>query len=80
MNPKNLYLLTTNGLGEFYLVAENPNDAKEKLELELNKSDYGFSGKRKVENIKILASEIKVDHNDGDKLNFSSDDRLLICK
>lgn len=53
-----LYLLTTKGLGDFYLIAKTPNDAEEKLKSLLDKADYGFSDKRKVENIKLLAEEV----------------------
>lgn len=55
---KKLYLLSTRGLGDFYLVAETPNDAEDKLKLLLNKSDYGYSSSRPVVNIKLLADEL----------------------
>jgi len=53
-----LYLLTTRGLGDFYLVSRNPNEAELKLKGLLDEADYGFSEKRKVENIKLLAEEL----------------------
>jgi hypothetical protein len=54
---KLLYLLTT-GLGDYYVVASNVNDAINYLQNMLTKSDYGFSHERVVTNIKIIAWEI----------------------
>ena len=71
-----LYLLTTNGLGDFYVIAENSNDAEVRLNGLLNKADYGFSGGRTVRNINILAEEIK-EFPKG-KPNFSSEQRLIL--
>lgn len=72
-----LYLLTTEGLGDFYLVALSPNEAKERLETCLNKADYGFFDKRKITNIKILADEI-TDFPEGKK-HFSGGSKLLFA-
>jgi transcription elongation factor GreA-like protein len=73
---KKLYLLSTQGLGDFYLVANSPNDAEDKLKLLLNKSDYGISEKRKVINIKLLAEEL---YNFPEtKPNFSSGNTLIL--
>jgi len=83
INPKhsnmNLYLLTTEGLGDFYLVANNPLEAQKKLEGELNKADYGFDYKRKVKVIKHLAEELKDSFGQGE-LNFSSKNNLIITE
>lgn len=73
---KKLYLLSTQGLGDFYLVAETPNDAEDKLKVLLNKSDYGISDKRKVNNIKLLAEELY--NFPENKPNFSSGNRLIL--
>lgn len=54
-----LYLLTTKGNGDFYLVAESPNIAVNVLTELLDKADYGYKSDRRIENIKILASEFK---------------------
>jgi len=71
-----LYLLSTQGLGDFYLVAKSPNDAEAKLKGLLDLADYGFSDKRKVDNIKLLAEEL------GEfpeaKPFFSSGNRLIL--
>ena len=47
----------TNGLGNFYVVAEDVNSAAALLIEELDKSKYGFSEDRIITNIKIIASE-----------------------
>ncbi len=52
-----LYLLSTKGVGNFYLIAKNPNDAEMKLKHLLNSSDYGFEPSRKVCNIQLIAEE-----------------------
>jgi len=53
-----LCLITTIGLGDFYVVASNPTEAENEIEMLLDKADYGFSGERKVVNIKLLAHEL----------------------
>ena len=70
-----LYLLTTQKLGDFYVVASDPTRAETMLILMLNKADYGFSDDRKVVNIKNLATEI---HNFPDDKPFFSDKSNLI--
>lgn len=71
-----LYLLTTSGLGDFYLVAKSPNDAESKLSTLLDKADYGFREKRKVENIRLLSEE--VGEFPAGRPNFSSGNRLVL--
>ena len=73
-----LFLLTTEGLGDYYIIAETPNDAEKLLGTQLNEADYGFSSNRIVRNIKILTSEIKIGFND--KLNFNDNNRMIISK
>lgn len=73
---KKLYLLSTQGLGDFYLVANTPNDAEDKLKLLLNKADYGFSEKRKITNIKTLAEELY--NFPKNSPNFSSGNTLIL--
>ena len=43
-----LFLLTTTGLGDFYLIADTPNDAENALINYLNKADYGFNNLRSL--------------------------------
>lgn len=71
-----LYLLTTHGLGDFYLVSKDPNEAEIKLTELLNKADYGFRYQRKVENIKLLAE--KLGEFPVGIPNFSSENRLIL--
>lgn len=72
-----LFILETNKLGSYYVIAESPNDAKAKLEKELNEADYGFSDDREVKVITLLAKELG-EFPDG-KPNFSSKNRLLFA-
>jgi hypothetical protein len=71
-----LYLLTTKGLGDFYIIAKDSLHATNVLGLNLDKADYGFSSQREVENIKIIAKEITT-FSEG-KLNFSSGNKLIL--
>lgn len=73
-----LFLLTTDGLGDYYIIAETPNDAEKLLETQLNEADYGFSRDRVIRNIKILTNEIKIAFNG--KLDFNDDNRMIIFK
>lgn len=58
---RNLYLLTT-GIGDFYVIAEDPTKAQELLENLLNEKDYGFYPNRKVTNIKFLSKELDLEN------------------
>ncbi len=73
-----LYLIKTKGLGEFYVIAQSATQAQVKVETELAVSDYGFSDDRAVTTIDIVALEIR-EFPEG-KLNFSSKNKLIICK
>lgn len=74
---KTLFLVSTKGLGDFYIVATTPNDAETTLTSALNKTDYGFSKDRKITNIKILADQL-MDFPSG-KPFFSSGNNLIIA-
>ncbi len=71
----NLYQLETNN-DKFYVISDSLDKAKEKVESELKKADYGFSKDQIVTEIKILTSEL-TEFPTG-KLNFSSGNRLII--
>lgn len=49
----------TNGIGVYWVVAEHPTEACEKLELILGKYNYGFGVDRKPKTIEVIAEEIK---------------------
>ena len=72
----NLYLLSTKRLGDFYVLAESPNDAEFKLSESLSLADYGFDAYRKVDNIKLVAEEI-MEFPKG-RPNFASGKKLII--
>ena len=71
----NLYLLE-NGIGSWYLIAKDPTSAQIFLEEHLNNENYGFSEKRKVFKIILLAHEVQPALNS--KYFFSGGDNLLI--
>lgn len=71
-----LYLLTTAGLGDFYVIADNPSEAESHVLELLNKADYGFTSQRKICNIKVVAEE--VGEFPKDKPNFSSGNNLIL--
>ena len=70
-----LYLLTTKQVGDFYVVAENTNDAEIKLKGLLDKADYGFYESRDVKNIEVLANEVTEFSN---KPFFSNGSNLIL--
>jgi len=74
-NKMNLYLVSTENLGDYYIVAAHPTAAEGTLIDLLNKADYGFQDYRKVINIKLLA-ELLPDLNG--KPFFSSGKRLIL--
>ena len=71
-----LYLVSTVGLGDFYIVEKCPTSAVAKLRELLSKSDYGISDKRIVTNIKILGKELY--NFPENKPNFSSGNTLIL--
>lgn len=71
----NLYLLT-NGLGDWYVIADDPTSAQKDLESRLELEDYGFYQKRPVTNIQLLAQELTSGLNQ--KWFFSSSHNLLL--
>lgn len=78
----NLYLLSTQGLGDFYVVSESPNDAIAHLNKLLDIADYGFTDRRKVINTKLLSEEV-YEFSDTGRPFFSSGNRLILpetCK
>ena len=74
---RNLYLLTTLGLGDYYIVAENPKEAEDALMEIFKNQDYGFAKNRRVISIKWLSKELYPALN---QEHFLSDNeaRLLI--
>lgn len=71
-----LYLLTTESLGDFYVLGSNPHIAESNLKMLLDKSDYGFNSGRKVIAFKLLAEEV-TEFPQG-KPNFSSGNKLIL--
>lgn len=51
-----LYKLT-NGIGRWWVVADHPTQAQEKLLKLLNKADCGFIRSREITNIELIATE-----------------------
>lgn len=73
---KKLYLVSTKTLGDYYVVAENPNEAQDRLKTLLDKADYGFSDSRKIINIKLLADELY--NFPKNKPNFGKNPTLIL--
>ena len=53
-----LFLVSTRGLGDYYVVEKSFNDAKDKLNIMLSEAGYGISPDRLVTGIKLLSQEI----------------------
>lgn len=51
-----LYRLET-GTGTYWVTATNPTSAEEKYLKHVNKTDYGYTSNRKVNEIHIVATE-----------------------
>lgn len=72
----NLYLLTTAGLGDFYVVEKCPTSAEKRLINLFIASDYGNPRRRLVTNIKVLSNELY--NFPENKPNFSSGFNLIL--
>lgn len=48
-----------NGIGTYWVVAEHPTEAEQKLKFLLDKNDYGFTDKRKALSITIIAEAVE---------------------
>ncbi len=55
----NLYLLYTDKLGSYYVVARDHTDAIQKLQGEMDKANCGIPENREVTLIKLVAKELK---------------------
>lgn len=78
---KNLYILTTKGLGDFFVLANNPTEAQESLLEVLGAGKYGFSDDRIVINIKWITETLRPSLMGENTYNLSNKDaRLLIVK
>ena len=78
---KNLYLVTTNGLGDYYVLANDPTEAQNALKAILDEQKFGSSDDRRIINIKWIAEAFSKSLNDDTK-PFLSDKakRLLIVQ
>lgn len=47
----------TNRIGDWWVTAEHPTEAEEKVIKHLDKTDYGFSKDRIVNNIELIATK-----------------------
>ena len=56
MKSNKLYKIS-NGIGDYWVIANHPTEAEEKVEKLLNDADYGFTDQRKTKNISIVAQE-----------------------
>lgn len=72
-----LYLLTTEGFKDFYVVAENSDEAEKRLGKLLCDADYGYTNKRRVVNIKVLSEEVSL-FGGKPKPNFTDINKLIL--
>lgn len=78
---KNLYLISTSGLGQFHVIANDPTEAEKALIKIFDDQDYGFKKDRRVTNIQWLAEVFKPDYQDNKKPFLSDKEtRLLIVQ
>lgn len=66
----------TNGIGQYYVVSRSFNEASELLQRRLERADYGYTDRRKVKSIDLIASE----HFYRDKQLFCDSDYNLIVE
>ena len=59
---KKLYKLT-NAIDIYWVIATNPTEAEEKLKRELDDNDFGFSSRRVVTIIKLIAEQMDEGYN-----------------
>lgn len=57
MNEKQLFIVTTRGLGDFYAVAGSFDQAANLVYDELNAQTYGYSGEREVVAVKFVCRQ-----------------------
>lgn len=67
-----LFKVSTNKFHS-YVCAKSFSDAQAALENYLNKTNYGFTGDRKVVNIELVADQVKYPDGDVDMLLFYDD-------
>lgn len=57
MSEKQLFLVTTRGCGQFYVVAGSFDEAAELVRNELKAQNYGYSSDREVVEVKFLCRQ-----------------------
>lgn len=72
---KKLFLLTTKSLGDYYVIARDPNEADRLLTSKLDAADYGLYPGRLVLNIRLVSSSVT--NPSYDKPFFTNDNRLI---
>lgn len=78
---ENLYLVSTKGLGQFHVIANDPTEAQNSLVKIFDDQDYGFKTDRQVTNIEWIAKGFEPDYRDNKKPFLScKENRLLIVK
>lgn len=71
-----LYLLTTKGIGDFYVIANNVLEAQQRLDGLLYAAKYSHSTARKIIHFEVLTEELT--EFPLNKPNFSSGNRLIL--
>lgn len=74
---KNLYQLTTRGLGDYYVLANDPTEAQDALKRIFNDQKYGSTDDRRILNIKWIAEAFDRSLADEKKPFLSNDSQRL---
>lgn len=69
MSEKCLFIVTTRGLGDFYVIAGSFDQAAEVVRAELDAQDYGYFNDRLVTTVKFVCKQ----HFSSGKRFFSGD-------
>jgi hypothetical protein len=75
---KNLYLVTTSGLGDYHVLANDPTEAQNSLKRILDEQSYGTFDDRRITNIKWLAEAFSKSLNDNTKPFLSDKSKRLL--
>jgi hypothetical protein len=61
----------TNGTADWWVIADHPTEAEQKVKIHVNNTDYGFSKDRVVKSIEVIATK-------ADDMSFVTGHFLLI--
>lgn len=74
MSEKKLFIVSTRGVGDFYVIAGSFDQAAELIKDELDNQNYGYSNDREVVSVKFICQQ----HFYNGKRYFSGDNKNLL--